>query len=257
MMYKKEGFPEESEIVICSVLKVHHNTVFCLLDEYDKKGIIHISEISPGRIRNIRDYVVEGKKVICKVLRIDKAKGHIDLSLRRVNEGQRRQKSSQLKQEQKAEKMLELACKEAGADLRKTYKDIMGRISDRYETLYSCFEDVIAGNFSVSELKLDKKMAESLENLIRTRIKPPEVVIRSSMRIESYDPEGIEIIKQALKKGEQENTEIRYSGGGRYSMSVKAEDYKSAESIMKKAADSVREYVESHNSTIEITREES
>ena len=66
MLLKKEGFPEEEELVLCTVLSVYHHSVFVKLDEYDKKGLIHISEVSPGRIRNIRDYVVEGKKLYVK-----------------------------------------------------------------------------------------------------------------------------------------------------------------------------------------------
>src|SRR5210317_1898406 len=103
MLLQKKGFPLEDELVLCTVTNIHFHSVFAKMDEYDNKtGLIHISEISPGRIRNIRDYVVEGKKVICKVLKIDEGRGHIDLSLRRVNDGQKREKNSQLKQEQKA-----------------------------------------------------------------------------------------------------------------------------------------------------------
>src|SRR5210317_1096039 len=103
MLIKKNKFPEVDELVIATVTKVNPNSVFTTMDEFEKKtALIHISEISPGRIRNIRDYVVEGKKIICKVLKIDEGRGHIDLSLRRVNDGQKREKNSQLKQEQKA-----------------------------------------------------------------------------------------------------------------------------------------------------------
>ena len=84
MLLKKEGFPEEDELVMCTVTQVQFHSVFVTLDEYDKGGMIHISEVSPGRIRNIRDFVREGKKIVCKVLRVNEEKGHIDLSLRRV-----------------------------------------------------------------------------------------------------------------------------------------------------------------------------
>ena len=92
MLYKKQGFPEESELVMCTVSNIQYHSVFADLDEYGRQGMIHISEISPGRIRNIRDYVKEGKKIVCKVLRVNSERGHIDLSLRRVNEAQRKNK---------------------------------------------------------------------------------------------------------------------------------------------------------------------
>ena len=62
MLLKKQGFPEESELVLCTVTSVQYHSVFVDIDEYGKSGLIHISEVSPGRIRNIRDFVKEGKK---------------------------------------------------------------------------------------------------------------------------------------------------------------------------------------------------
>ena len=75
--------PEEGEIVLCTVKKILYHSIFATIDEYETlEGMLHISEVSPGRIRNIRDFVKEGKQIVCKVLKVDKVKGHIDLSLR-------------------------------------------------------------------------------------------------------------------------------------------------------------------------------
>jgi translation initiation factor 2 subunit 1 len=256
MLYKKEGFPEESEVVLCTVLNVLHNTVFVLLDEYDRKGVIHISEISPGRIRNIRDFVVEGKKILCKILRINEERGHIDLSLRRVTESQKRDKNAQIKMEQKAEKILELACKETKKDLKQTYYKIKIPVFSKYQTLYSCFEDVVAGNFDLSELKMDAEFEKSLKALILTKIRPPEVEIRGSLMLESYEPEGIEIIKEALRRGKKEDISIIYLGAGKFNVLIKAEDFKMAEGKLKKSMDAITEYMDSHNSKAEFVREE-
>ena len=50
MLYRREGFPDEGEIVLCTVTKINPNSVFVNVDDYDKGGMVHISEISPGRI---------------------------------------------------------------------------------------------------------------------------------------------------------------------------------------------------------------
>ena len=93
MVYKKSEIPEENEIVICTVKKILPHSVFLTLDEYDKKeAMLHISEVAPGRIRNMRDFVLEGKVIVCKILRIHKDKEHIDVSLRRVSLAQRKKK---------------------------------------------------------------------------------------------------------------------------------------------------------------------
>ena len=84
MLQKKKGFPESDELVFCTVTSVQSHSVFVKLEEYGVGGMIHISEVAPGRIRNIRDFVVENKPVVCKVTSINQERGHIDLSLRRV-----------------------------------------------------------------------------------------------------------------------------------------------------------------------------
>ena len=64
MLYRRSGFPQEHEIVLCTVNKILTHSIFVGLDEYDKQGMLHISEVSPGRIRNLRDFVEEGKKIV-------------------------------------------------------------------------------------------------------------------------------------------------------------------------------------------------
>ena len=129
MLFKKQGFPEEGELILCTVTSVQFHSVFVELDEYGKSGLIHISEVSPGRIRNIRDFVKEGKKVVCKVLRINEEKGYIDLSLRRVNESEKRRKIDDIKKEQNAEKIVEIAAGKIGIKTEQLYKELSEKIT--------------------------------------------------------------------------------------------------------------------------------
>ena len=149
MLYKRQGFPEEGEIVLCTVSKINPNSIFANLNEFGKSGMIHISEISPGRIRNIRDYVTENKVIVCKVLRINRERGHIDLSLRRVNETVKRNKLAEIKQEQVAEKIIENLAKNAKKDFNKAKKlHKINKISS---------EELFDWEFRVSEIKEDIK----------------------------------------------------------------------------------------------------
>ena len=102
--------------------------------------MIHISEVSPGRIRNIRDYVKEDKKVVCVVLKINQERGHIDLSLRRVNDSQRRKKMEEIKQEQKAEKIIELFANEIKKPFKELYAEFSKSILEEYDMLYLAFK---------------------------------------------------------------------------------------------------------------------
>ncbi|RMF05507.1 S1 RNA-binding domain-containing protein [Candidatus Woesearchaeota archaeon] len=260
MLRKKQGFPEEGEVVLCTVTKIQYNSVFVNLDEYDKQGMIHISEIAPGRIRNIHDYVKEGKVVVCKVLRVNQERGHIDLSLRRVTETQRRLKVNELKQEQLAEKIVDFVAGKLKKDMKQLYNEIAKKIFDEqgYSSLYSAFEEVVNEDLSLASLGIDKKVASELEEVIRQRIKPPEVHINARMRVRSYEPDGVEHVKKvvsAAAKVDKEAVRINYLGGGSFGIDIKAPDYKTAEGIYSKIIKTAEKSCSSKLTTVDIQRE--
>ena len=144
MFYKKRGFPDENEIVLCTVKSILKNSTFATLDEYENlEGMIYISEISAGRIRNIRDYVKEGKTIICKVLRTRIERKQIDLSLRRVSNIVKINKLKEVKQETKAEKLLELIGKKLNLNLEQIYEKAGNKLKEKYETLYQGYQEII------------------------------------------------------------------------------------------------------------------
>lgn len=257
MLHIKKGFPTEGEIVFCTVTNVQYNSVFVKLNEYERKsGMIHISEISPGRIRNIRDYVKEGKVVICKVLRINKERGHIDLSLRRVNEAQRREKVETQKQQIIAENILKTYALLHEKKLRDIYDAIAEKILSEYETIYEAFEDVVENNASLEKLGLDKKEAEEIETIIRERIKPKQVTIEGTLYLESYAPNGVELINGVMSKviSLDEKLKATFLGAGRFKIEVTAHDYKEAEEVIDKFQKIVEEFKDGNTTTARFER---
>ncbi len=256
MLYKKKGFPEESELVMCLVTKVLYDSVFVRLNEYDKQGVIHISEISPGRIRNIRDFVKEGKIVICKVLRINKERGHIDLSLRRVTDMQRREKANNIKQEQKAEKIIEGIAKKTNINIDNLYRSISPKILSEYEYIFQCFEDIVENKISLEKLGIDKNITQEITNAVKEKIKPKEVKIKGDIEIEVYHSDGINILKETLNKGLNKNIEINYAGAGKYRIVVSAKGYKEAEEILDTYIGSLKKNFEKIDGIFKFSRKE-
>lgn len=257
MLFKKQGFPEESDLVLCTVTSVQYHSVFVELDEYGKTGMIHISEVSPGRIRNIRDFVKEGKKIVCKVLKINQEKGYIDLSLRRVNESEKRRKIDEIKREQNAEKIIEISSKKIGIKTEELYKQLSEKIKS-YSSLYSFFEDASKDETIIEKSGIEKKDAKILEETIKQRIKPAEVQIIGKLKITTFAPNGIDIIRDSLHKAEESakgKIGINYLGSGLYRFMVKAADYKEAEKIMKSASESAISNVTKHGGAAEFARE--
>ena len=110
MVRKSQEWPDEGELIVGTVYKVVNYGAFANLEEYaGKEAFIHISEVSSGWVKNIRDHVRENQKIVARVLRVNPKKGHVDASLKRIREDQRTKKIQQWKIEQKAEKFLELA----------------------------------------------------------------------------------------------------------------------------------------------------
>lgn len=259
MLLKKKGFPEEDELVLCNVSKVQFHSVFVSLDEYGKGGMIHISEVSPGRIRNIRDYVKEGKKVVCKVLRVNEEKGHIDLSLRRVTESQRRNKIDEIKQEQKAEKILEFVAKDLNLDVEKLFEDVTRSISEKYASLYEFFQEIVADSNAIKDSGIDTKIAKQLEEAVKSRIKEISVKIEGKLKLTSYASNGVDIVKEALKKASEtgkESISIKYLGAGTYNVVVNAKDYKEAEKLLKDSLEKALEYIRQNDGEGEFVRAE-
>jgi len=258
MFLHREGFPEEGELVFCTVTKIQYHAISVQLDEYDRPGLIPISEVSPGRIRNIRDFVEEGKKVVCKVIRTDQSRGHIDLSLRRVNDSQRRSRSDAIKQEQKAEKIIEFFSEKLKRPAIEIYKEVAPEIMKQYGWLYLAFEDVVEKNASLEKIGINKELAQQLEALVHDKIKPKKVEIIEKVTIKTYNDNGLALIKQSFAKAKEVDSSIQagYLGGGSYRILITAKDYKKAESVLKEIQDKMATVFTDKKGEISFVRQE-
>lgn len=257
MLLKKEGLPEEGELVLCTVTNVQYHSVFVLLDEYGKNAMIHISEVAPGRIRNIRDFVVEGKKVVCKVLRVNPEKDYIDLSLRRVNEGEKRRKIEEIKLEQLAEKIVEMVAKQLKVPFEPLYQNLKKQILKKYPLLHVYFQEVARQKGDLDDLELSKEAKTLLLEAVQQRFKPLEIEIVGELKLSSYAPDGIGVVKEALIKAEEKGEgkmDIKYRGGGKYKVTVKALDYKEAEKLVKNSVDTALKILKEGQGTGEFMR---
>ncbi len=252
---ERSGWPEEGELVVCTVRKVTDFGAFVELDEYGhKEGLIHISEVASGWVKYIRDHVREGQKIVCKVLYVDTTKHHIDLSLKDVNEHQRREKIQQWKNEQKAEKWIQYV-----AQTTKTGTDDLKRLTDllyeRFGSVYSAFErSRIGGVLALTEIGISSEIAEMIKKVAEENLKKPQVDIAGFVDLISPTASGIENIKKALiaageVNGDDTKIDITYTGAPRYRIHIVAPDYKKAESILKKSAQTAIKIIEKEGGT--------
>ena len=61
---------EKGEVIRGTITAIESYGAFVSCDEY-YTGLIHISEITDGFVRNVNDYVKVGEVIYCKILDVD------------------------------------------------------------------------------------------------------------------------------------------------------------------------------------------
>lgn len=259
-MPQRAEFPESGDLVVCSVTNVKNFGAFVTLDEYGgKEGFIHVRDVATGWVKYIRDHVREGQKVVCKVLGVDRDKGHIDLSLKQVNEHARREKIQEWKNEKKADKLLEIVGAKMGKTPEQAYDEVGDTLKKEYGTLYSAFEEVTTNPDALKELGLDKRWSAAISEVAKENIELPSVTIDGLLELSCPASDGIDHVKKALAAGlgpDEGEVRIHYLGAPKYKITVTAEDYKTAEQEMKGSVQRITTSIEKHGGTTSFKRKE-
>jgi translation initiation factor 2 subunit 1 len=245
MAERKPQWPEVGDLVIATIESVTDYGAYVNLDEYDKRGLLHVSEISSSWIRNIRDFVREGQKVVLKVTRVNLEKGHIDLSLRRVTKRAKIEKIRQWKQDRKAEALLRGVAEKAGLSNEEVYEKAGALLEEKYG-LYDGFEKLAKeGPEVLTEMGVPESLAKAFAEVAEERIRVKMVKVKGTLEIRCMKPNGVKIIKDSFlnaKKTEKtKDTKIRFYvvAAPKYGVEVLAENYKRAEEVLQKVSQSV------------------
>jgi translation initiation factor 2 subunit 1 len=245
MAERKPQWPEVGDIVIATIENVTDYGAYVNLDEYNKRGLLHVSEISSSWIRNIRDFVREGQKVVLKVTRVNLEKGHIDLSLRRVTKRAKIEKMRQWKQDRKAEALLRGVAEKIGLSNEEVYEKAGAFLEEKYG-LYEGFEEVATEVPEVlTEMGVTKSLAKAFADVAEERIRVKMVKVKDALEIRCMAPNGVKIIKDSFLTAKEtektKDTGIRFYvvAAPKYSLEVSAENYKRAEEVLQKVSQNV------------------
>lgn len=242
-MVKRTPLPEEGELVVATVKDVKGFGAFCNLDEYPgKEGFIHIAEVAAGWVKYVRDHVRENQKIVAKVISVDANRGHVDLSLKRVNDHQRRETISAWKNEQKAEKLLGILGERLNKKPEDLLKEFAMKLVDSYGSLYAAFENAAVNEEVLTEDGFSGPWLKPLVELAKENIQAPFVHVKGYVELQSFAKDGVSEVKEALlAAGESEyedvDIDVQYVGAPRYRIRVKAPEYKVAEEELRKSAE--------------------
>ncbi len=259
---KFSGWPEKGDLVVGKVDEIADFGVFIDLEEYeDKRGLVHISEVASGWIKNVRDHVREGQTVVAKVLDIDESSQQIDLSLKDVNEHQRKEKIQEWKNEQKADNWMGIAFGEDISD--EQYGAVANALLAEFGSLYDGFEQAaIHGMEALEDVDLEEEEKRAIVDTARENVSVPYVNVTGYVDIRCPTPDGVDHIKEALKAAggngqipDGVELSVSYVGSPEYRIKVRAPDYKTAESQLEASADRARKQIETTGGTAQYHRE--
>ena len=263
MMAEKNIFvyPEQGEIVVATVKKITTYGAFCSLDEYGGvDAFVHISEVSSGWVRNVRDHVKEGQKIAAQVLRVDETKRQIDLSLKRIGEGEKKRKLDIYNLDKRALKLLERVATKLGKKPA-AVSEVVPIIKEEYGDLYTVFENASEGKPLPS--KLPKPWVAGITEVAKVEIKEKLVTLRTALKIKSYASDGVEQVKKILQQltllsKDTSKVSVHYLGAPNYFLDFAAPDFKTAEKNLAKAQElAAKLSVESTECQIERIKEAS
>jgi translation initiation factor 2 subunit 1 len=261
---KYSGWPETGDLVVGKVDEITDFGVFVDLDEYEnKRGLAHISEVASGWIKNVRDHVRVGQTVVAKVLDVNESSQQIDLSIKDVNEHQRKEKIQEWKNEQKADNWMLLALGEEVDD--ETYGAVANGLLAEYESLYDAFEQAaIHGEEALEDTDLSDEEIDSIVETARENVSVPYVNVTGYVDLECPAPDGVDVVKEALKAAEgngeipnEIELSVSYVGSPEYRIKVRAPDYKTAERELESSANRAKEAIEAAGGSGHYHRERS
>lgn len=259
---KYSGWPDPSELVVGKVDEIADFGVFVDLSEYeDKRGLVHISEVASGWIKNVRDHVSVGQTVVAKVLDVDESSQQIDLSLKDVNDHQRSETVREWKSEQKADNWMTIAFGEDISDDQ--YATVANEFLAAFGSLYDGFEEAaIHGTEALADTDLSDEEIEAIVETARENVSVPYVEVSGYVDLESPDSTGVDVIREALHAAEgngelpeEVDLDVTYVGSPEYRIRVQAPDYKIAERELEASADRAATHIGDHGGTAAFHRE--
>jgi len=273
MVRSRSRFPKPGEFVVGRAVDVYDQYVYVDLLDYEglpsekhARGMIHITEISSRWVKNIRNHVKPNQRIVVRVLRVDPHKGHIDLSLKKVNSAQRKNKEKEWKYAVKFENLLQFLTEETGISMDEAYEEIGFPVLDIFNDYYQeTIEELKENGEEVLESieGVSQEIKDAFLKIVDENVKISTVSIVGKIKLSVRESDGVETLKQALIKAkkvienpkETRNLSIHYIAAPLYRIEIISKDYLDAENILSDAIEVIEGSIEGHEATFEFIRD--
>ena len=272
MVRSRTKFPKEGEFIVGKVIDIQDQHVYVDLIDYEgldtedvARGMIHVSEISSRWVKNIRNHVRVGQRIVLRVLQVNPTKGHIDLSLRRVNSAQREVRMKEWKYALKYENLLQFLADATDLSLDDAYKLIGFPILDNFDSYQETIEELKEnGKTLLKDIKnVPEDVKKAFLQVIDENVEISTINIVGKIRISYTAENGIDLIKESLIEAknviknprETRKLSISYIAAPYYRLEIVSKDYLDAENILSEVLEVIEAKVERYEGTFDFIRD--
>ncbi|XP_010917533.1 eukaryotic translation initiation factor 2 subunit alpha homolog [Elaeis guineensis] len=221
-MYEAK-YPEVDMAVMIQVKNIADMGAYVSLLEYNNiEGMILFSELSRRRIRSVSSLIKVGRQEPVMVLRVDREKGYIDLSKRRVSEEDIHACEERYNKSKLVHSIMRHVAETMDVDLEDLYIHVGWPLYRKYGHAFEAFKLIVTDPDSVLDsLTREEKevgpdgqevtkvvpamtpeVKDALVKNIRRRMTPQPLKIRADIEMKCFQFDGVLHIKEAMKKAE-------------------------------------------------------
>jgi translation initiation factor 2 subunit 1 len=262
-------YPEIESLVMVNVRTIADMGAYVSLLEYNNiEGLILLSELSRRRIRSINKLIRVGRNEVAMVLRVDKDKGYIDLSKRRVSPEDVAACEDKFNKAKAVHGVLRHLAERRKFHLKELYERIAWPLYRKYGHAYDAFKIALAeetgnsGDAGAAEdpftsLDVPPDVIEELKLYIRRRLAPQPIKIRADVEVSCFTYDGIDAIREALFAGIAVGTEnspikIRLIAPPIYVLSTMTLEKESGIALLQKSIDVILEKISAKGGKMDV-----
>lgn len=197
--YQKK-WPEPNDLVVVKVKSVTGSGIYTELLEYNNvEGFMALSELARRNVRRIRDIIKAGQEEIMMVVRVDAAKHFIDLSLKRVEEEERKLHRDKYEKAKFVHSMIRHVAETCNESIEDLYDTCIWPYME--ETSKTAHDIIVIENDHALQLfsSASIPVQECLQKTMKQRLRKQTVQIIAKIQLFTTHPDGIDRIKNILK----------------------------------------------------------
>lgn len=245
--------PKKWELVVCRIKKINPHSALAYLVEYKRMGLIHVSEVASRWVRDIREFIKENQYVVCRVMDADSE--HVSLSLKRVYREDTTRKLNEFKRERRSEKLIEMCGKLLKKSMEDVRKEIVPVLIEEFGSLTKTFEMALKNPDIFKRKKIPEKWVKTIIDIAKKNYAEKIFAVKGELKLVTHEPDGIEIIKNALLNAKKQGLEVHYVSAPKYVLIGRGKNYKEVESKVRTVGENIaKEFEKQGEASFELEK---